>query len=82
MANFIGELGKFGPDIRLIAVGSEFSTMIWTSADGESWSRERHDRAEFGESDGLTKVIAGGPGLVMIGRSADSQAIWVAAVTD
>jgi hypothetical protein len=43
--------------------------VVWTSADGITWSRVPHDETVFGEhtSPTLHSVIAGGPGVVAVG---------------
>ena len=45
--------------------------VVWTSVDGLTWSRVPHDEAVFGQGDDslrLGSVVAGGPGLVAVGR--------------
>ncbi len=60
----------------LVAVGwhgQEFldpdvDAAIWTSADGVTWSRVRHDEEVFGGA-WINSVTVGGPGLVAVGGS-------------
>jgi len=72
----------------LVAVGavekgsSEFEeywdAAVWTSVDGISWVRVRHDEAVFG-GDGsqmMNSVTAGGPGLVAVGSSEGDAEVW------
>jgi hypothetical protein len=71
----------------LVAVGDEGSEdgswpVVWTSVDGVTWSRVPHDEAVFGGEDSqlMSDVVAGGPGLVAVG-STDSEdglsaAVW------
>jgi hypothetical protein len=62
----------------LVAVGSatweenKSIAAVWTSVDGVTWSRVRHDDAVFGGGDGprgvgMSSVTIGGPGLVAVG---------------
>jgi hypothetical protein len=66
----------------LVAVGMEgycecsvsdsangYVPVVWTSADGITWSRVPYDEAVFGDHFQLTvtSVTAGGPGLVAVG---------------
>jgi hypothetical protein len=43
--------------------------VVWTSADGITWSRIPHDDDVFGQDGFLTmgSATAGGPGLVVVG---------------
>ena len=58
---------------------------VWTSVDGLTWSRVAHDEAVFGglgaEGQGISSVIAAGPGLVAVGDVRDGgqgsdAAVW------
>ena len=71
----------------LVAVGSSESdenpsAAVWTSSDGITWSRVPHDEAVFGGEDSqeMTSVTAGGPGLVAVGSDASGGvpdgAVW------
>jgi hypothetical protein len=73
----------------LVAVGHErlgdWDTAVWTSADGITWSRVPHDEAVFGgEGDQrMASVIAGGPGLVVVGSDESRDtAVWVLATEE
>jgi len=77
----------------LVAVGSDGhrvndateragAAAVWTSVDGITWSRVRHDEAVFGGAR-MSDVTVGGPGLVAVGSAgveADEDADAVAAV--
>jgi hypothetical protein len=63
----------------LVAVGSEWESIVWTSSDGIAWTQVPNDEAVFGE--GMFKVTTGGPGVVVLGRSG-RPAMWVATPTD
>jgi hypothetical protein len=77
-----------GPNDLATGTGPE-DAAVWTSVDGVTWSRVPHDEAVFGrDGDGkrwMYTVIAGGPGLVAIGRIdvADrddgATAVWTSA---
>ena len=56
-----------------VTVCSDRHAVVWTSVDGLSWSRVPHDEAIFGGADfyRMNSVIAGGPGLVAVGRAED-----------
>mgnify|MGYP001820301652 CR=1 FL=1 len=66
-------------DGGLVAVGSRFGPVIWASPDGDNWSRMPYDSASLGEALGMGKVVAGGPGLVVLGGADEGPALWVAA---
>jgi hypothetical protein len=61
----------------LVAVGSERrfdrqgNAAVWTSVDGLTWSRVRHDEAVFGGpgEQRIDGVTVGGPGLVAVGSA-------------
>jgi hypothetical protein len=69
----------------LVAVGSaareEIKSVaaVWTSVDGVTWSRVRHDEAVFGESVFgevvMSSVTVGGPGLVAVGHDGAAQGL-------
>jgi hypothetical protein len=65
--------------------GEERDAAVWTSADGLVWSRVPHDEAVFGgvETQMMSSVAVGGPGLVAVGYSylgADGDAaVWTSA---
>jgi hypothetical protein len=67
----------------LVAVGGEShshddpsAAVVWTSADGVTWSRVAHDEAVFGRAT-MSSVTAEGPGLVAVGRSDEGEhAVW------
>ena len=73
----------------LVAVGvdasgggvGEWDAAVWTSVDGLTWSRVPHDEAVFGGPDtqAMTAVASGGPGLVAVGREGE-HSLYVAAV--
>jgi hypothetical protein len=71
-----------------VAVGSVGSNddgdaAIWTSPDGMTWSRVPHDETVFGGPDTqrMLSVIAGGPGLVVVGADGSfGERDWDAAV--
>jgi hypothetical protein len=70
----------------LVAVGSDESggdadAAVWTSPDGFNWGRVPHDEAVFGgaDSQGMTAVVVGGPGLVAVGYDGPFES-WHAAV--
>ncbi|MGI9658761.1 MAG: hypothetical protein ACR2OD_07625 [Gaiellaceae bacterium] len=66
----------------LVAVGWDQplgrDAAVWTSADGVSWSRVEHDDAVFGGLgyQSMSAVIAGGPGLVAVGRDRTGPVVW------
>jgi hypothetical protein len=72
----------------LVAVGSDFNidgdsdAAVWTSPDGFNWSRVPHDEAVFGGAgeQGMSSVVAGGPGLVAVGS--DGIGVWVLTSSD
>ncbi len=50
--------------------GAVYAAAVWTSGDGEAWTRIPHDEAVFGSEDrpaGMTSVASWGPGLVAVG---------------
>ncbi len=61
---------------------------VWTSPDGETWTRVPHDPDVFGSGvhdrsgDGLVgdwsmeAVTVGGPGLIAVGHDPDGPAVW------
>ena len=58
----------------LVAVGYDFSggdydAAVWTSPDGDAWTRVPHDESVFGGASGqlISGVVVGGPGLVAVG---------------
>ena len=53
---------------------SDIDVAVWTSADGVAWSRVPHVESVFGGNDDqeIFAVIAGGPGLVAVGRDGAS----------
>ena len=76
----------------LVAVGLETDTslseqdgVVWTSADGITWSRAPHDAAVFGAEgrQGMGSVTAWGRGLVAVGGDGPNlegdAAVWVMA---
>lgn len=74
----------------LVAVGYDESNdssdgAVWTSPDGTSWSRIPDDEAVFGGEgfQGLSSVVAGGPGLVAVGTDGpddnEDAAVWTSA---
>ncbi len=59
-----------GPGV--VAVGHDHdvnAAAVWTSVDGNAWTRVPHDEAVFGGTgyQGMNAVTAGGPGLVAVG---------------
>jgi hypothetical protein len=72
----------------LVAVGWDGGSLVggsaavWTSTDGLVWSRVPHDEAVFGgsESQSMTSVTTGGPGLVAVGWDGGSLVRGSAAV--
>ena len=65
----IGAVAVGGPG--LVAVGSNGGdAAVWTSADGQTWSRVPDDEAVFGGPgiQGMSDVVVGGPGFVAVGR--------------
>ncbi len=65
----IGAVAVGGPG--LVAVGSDGDdAAVWTSADGQIWSRVPDDEAVFGGAgfQGMRDVVVGGPGFVAVGR--------------
>jgi hypothetical protein len=94
-AVFGGQIGLYmysvaigGPG--LVAVGSDYSGVdadgaVWTSPDGLTWTRVPHDEAVFGGAGNqeMLGVVAGGPGLVAVGRDdsgeAGDAAVWASA---
>ena len=62
-----------GSDSLLVAVGEirldQTHGAIWTSQDGDTWSRVPHDDDTFGPGFGkIHEVAAGGPGFVAVGE--------------
>jgi len=58
----------------LVAVGRDGSggdedAAVWTSTDGETWTRIPHNETTFGGTgnQAMFEVVAGGPGLVAVG---------------
>ena len=51
--------------------GHDRDAAVWTSPDGLTWARVPHDEAIFGGDNDqeMRSVVAGGPGLVAVGRS-------------
>jgi hypothetical protein len=70
----------------LVAVGHDWSdggdAAVWTSVDGQVWSRVPHDQAVFGGANEqlMSSVTAGGPGLVAVGHDQSDAGDLVAAV--
>ena len=65
----IGAVAVGGPGF--VAVGSDGDDVaVWTSADGQTWSRVPDDEAVFGGPgiQGMADVALGRPGLVAVGR--------------
>ncbi len=71
----------------LVAVGHEITNnesdaAVWTSVDGLTWSRVRHDEAIFGgpSNQSMLDVTVGGPGLIAVGYDNDGTdrdaAVW------
>jgi len=65
-----------GNGTRLVGVGQirldRPDGAIWTSSDGEIWTRVPHDDAVFGTGFSLIhEVTVGGPGFVAVGQSCD-----------
>lgn len=67
----------------LVVVGTDFHVSygtqprIWTSVDALQWRRSDLDPSVFGDSPGdqveLRSVVAGGPGVVVVGSRGDSE---------
>ncbi|MEE8407790.1 MAG: hypothetical protein V3S32_11660 [Acidimicrobiia bacterium] len=65
----------------LVAVGgtdgyfTDGDAVVWTSTDGITWSRVPHDETIFGgpQRQTMYDVVAGGPGLVAVGREGDER---------
>lgn len=65
----------------LVAVGkteggwTDTDAVVWTSVDGIIWSRVPHDESIFGgdAAQSIYDVVAGGPGLVAVGRDGDER---------
>jgi hypothetical protein len=75
-----------GPGLVAVGVdlsGGDVDAAVWTSPDGQVWSRVPHDEAVFGGpgDQDMHGVTAGGPGLVAVGldhSDGDSvAAVWV-----
>jgi hypothetical protein len=76
-----------GTSARFVAVGvdsavtgtAELDAAVWLSANGVTWSRAPHDRAQLGGpgDEVMTAVTAGGPGLVAVGRAGTDAAAWI-----
>lgn len=69
----------------LVAVGSDLdlgAAAVWTSSDGQRWSRVPHDPTAFGGGGGhaMFSVAQGGPGLVAVGADSAGNggvaAVW------
>ena len=74
--------GVAAAGLGVIAVGHErsgddWNAVVWTSADGLTWTRARSDGGDFGGwyDQGMYAVAAGGPGVVAVGY-ADGQGIY------
>ena len=74
--------GVAAAGLGVIAVGHEgsgddWNAVVWTSADGLTWTRARSDGGDFGGwyDQGMYGVAAGGPGVVAVGY-ADGQGIY------
>jgi len=73
----VGRSDEFGEGDRLDeGDANEGDAVVWTSADGLTWSRIAHDEAVFGgvETQEMLAVTAGGPGLVAVGRDGAGMA--------
>ena len=55
-----------GWDGRILADVPDVDAAIWTSVDGDTWTRVPHDEEVFGGA-WMESVTAGGPGLVAVG---------------
>ena len=69
----------------LVAVGADRgrdAAAVWTSPDGQTWSRVTHDETVFGGpgEQSMSSVTAGGPGLVAVGSEWNQVSKSVAAV--
>jgi hypothetical protein len=66
----VGESSQFAEVTRNLAT-ADVRAVVFTSEDGQRWTRIPHDEALFGGSERATMkaVIEGGPGLVAIGYS-------------
>ena len=88
---WLNDITAGGPG--LVAVGSGSvpgeeparTAAVWTSPDGETWTRVPHDPDVFGSGgmDGsafgdwsMEAVTVGGPGLVAVGHDPDGPAVW------
>ncbi len=65
-----------GHGTQLVGVGQIWldrpDGAIWTSSDGEAWTRVPHDDAVFGAGFSLIhEITIGGPGFVAVGQSCD-----------
>jgi len=73
-----------GPGLVAVGIdgsGGDWDAAVWISADGLAWSRVPHDESALGGPgrQGMSKVVAGGPGLVAIGWEEggdDDVAVW------
>jgi hypothetical protein len=91
-ATFGGSRNWWGGLTSVAAIGDGIVTVgidgddgivgVWTSHDGITWTRLSAADAVLGVHTGLRKVIAGGPGIVMLGHEHDAVAMWVAIPTD
>jgi hypothetical protein len=85
-----GDQGMFSVAVGgpgLVAVGfsgrwEDQDAAVWTSIDGLEWSRVPHSEAVFGGSpwQGMSSVVAGGPGLVAVGFDGVRDILFNAAV--
>lgn len=84
-SQFLGGVAAGGPG--LVAVGyqyvnGEFDGAVWTSPDGEQWSRVTDDGSVFGGPDAqiIYAVTGGGPGMVAVGLDGPlddfAAAVW------
>lgn len=70
----------------LVAVGelhAEGAAAVWTSPEGDTWSRVAHDEEVFGGPGGaqMWSVATGGPGLIAVGADSGPEAtptVWIA----
>lgn len=67
----VGWLGTVG--------GLNSDAAVWTSIDGESWTRMFGDAEDLG-SGVMLDVVPGGPGLVAVGTDGVNAAVWTAPV--
>ena len=67
----VDEDGNLEPE----TVCEDGNAVVWTSVDGLTWSRVPHDESVFSGQDfyGMSSVTLGGPGLVAVGLSDNSD---------